>query len=223
MRAGWIVLAMLSPLVGIPAPGAGAEAGQWLVLAHVSHAVDGRDLVITGWVENRGPRPVARLVIDATGYAPSGEATVFGSDGIPWEIAPGRSERFAIPLPVRGDLVRTYVVQISSSRPALASPVSVSRSVDLALYRPLLLSAVRVTGDIRGDLLTVRSDVRGWPIVSVTVEATLLVPRVRVPRLETLVLEVPANRTADLRLGIPGGVLVTLRVVDVRLKTMWAD
>jgi hypothetical protein len=223
MRVRWTVPVALSLILAMPSPGAGADASQSVVLTNVSHALDGRDLVVTGWVENRAAHPVARLVVDATGFAPSGEATVFGSDGIPWEIAPGRAERFAIPLPLREQLVRGYVVQISSSHPPLATPVSVSRSVDLAIYRPLLLSVVRLKGDIRGTLLTVRGDVERWPIAGVTVEATLLVPRVQVPRLETLVLDVPANRTVSLRLGIPGSMLLNLRVVDVRLKIMWAD
>ena len=38
-----------------------------------------------------------------------------------------------------------------------------------SLYRPLLLSVIRLRGDLRGDLTTVRSGVQGWPISQVTV------------------------------------------------------
>jgi hypothetical protein len=60
-------------------------------------------------------------------------------------------------------------------------------------------------------------------VTQVTVRATLVLPDATISRLETFTLDVPANGTVALRLGVVGALLLDLRVVDVRLKIAWAD
>ncbi len=189
----------------------------------VSHAVDGRALVISGWVENRGSRAVSRLVVDATGFGASGDPAFFGSDGIPWDIVPGGAERFTIRLSLADQPVRDYLVQVALVAQPRRPLASARRNVDIALYRSLLLSIVRVTGDVRAGILQVRSDTGGWPVAQVTVEATVLLPRIgRIARVETFTLDVAGGGTATLGLGVDA-TLLALRVVDVRLRSVWSD
>ncbi|MGQ0570123.1 MAG: hypothetical protein ACT4P5_11470 [Armatimonadota bacterium] len=202
-----------------------------ILLSGVSHALEGRTIIITGAVENRGPRPVSRLAIDATGFTPSGEPAFFGSDGVPWTIAPGTTERFSIRLPLAGQLIRHYTVQVSLVS-ALSRPLATTqRSVNPALYRDMLRTLVRVRGDILGDVLTVRPDAGGFPISQITVEATVSLPslphrfsptQIVLPHtLERLVLDVAGEGSTSIRLRVGGGFLVGLRVLDVRLKLAW--
>lgn len=218
------VLPILCLVLAIPATAAG-QASPTVGLTGVSHALEGRALVITGWVENRGPRPVGRLVIDATGFAASGTPAYFGSDGVPWEIAPGGTVSFAVRLPLQGDLVRDYLVQVAPAQTPQRPLASLRRSVDAAIYQPLLRSVVRLSGDISLDRLTIRSDARGWPIEQVTVEAVMLLPaaRARPGRLQALTLDVPGNGAATIGLGTVGATLVNLRVLDVQTRSTWSD
>jgi len=208
--------------------GAGVASGQstGIALVSVAHVLDGRTLVVSGWVENRGPGPVGRLVVDATGFAPSGEPNAFGSDGIPWQIAPGRLEHFAIRLPVDERLIREYAVQVAYSRPPIRPLTSLRRTVDFPIYRPLLLALVRVDGEIRLGRLTVRADVQRLPVTQVTVEATVLIippsiNRFETQRLETFILDVPADRSVVIGLGITHVTLQSLRVVGVQTRAVW--
>lgn len=262
MRVVWISFVVLALFTTAPgARVAGKEAQRSVVLANVSHAIDGRTLVISGFVENGGPEPVARLVIDARGFSPSGDLTAFGSDGIPWEIRPGGTERFTIALPIDTQLIRDYLVQVSFVDPNSRPLAGVRRGVAVELYRPLLLSMVRVQGDMLGSQLTVRSNTAGLPITQVTVEATLLLQDLRNDhaKIFTIDLDIPAAGTAVIPFGlrrttvllldpfigrtnfltvpvdiltdgtvvVPLGIrfltLLNLRVIDVRLKTTWAE
>ncbi len=238
----WFVLSVL--MLGIAPAGVAAakEPAPSVVLSGVSHAIENRTLVIAGLVENHGSAPVSRLVVDAMGFAPTGDLAAFGSDGIPWEIRPGSAERFSIALPIRTQLVRDYLVQVSSLDTPLRPLVGVRRGVDVALYRTLLLSLVRVEGDIRigrlpmrgnslpiisSRVLRVRSSTEGLPVAQVTVRATILFVDARDQHTEivALDLDVPADGSTDIPLpfGISEPTLLTLRVVDVRLKTTWSE
>jgi len=203
------------------APAGSAELPTGLALANVSHTLDGRHLIVSGWVENRGPAPVGRLVVDASGTAPSGETTSFGSDGIPWQIAPGATEAFSLRLPVDGQLIRAYTVQVSFARAPIRPLASVRRGVELDLYRPLLLSVVRPRADLSGGLLTVRADAQQFPVAQVTVEVRLLLTHLIRRGLEVLLVDIPADGTTTFHLGMHHASVLSLRVVDVRLRVAW--
>ncbi|MBM3469351.1 MAG: hypothetical protein FJX73_00945 [Armatimonadetes bacterium] len=210
--------AMLFVLVG-----AATQPSAPIALTNVYHSLEGQTLVIHGMVENRSAASLGRLVIDATGLTPSGSAAYGGSDGIPWGVAPGRDEAFSINLFLTGQLVREYVVRVALASAPNRPLASVRRSADGSLYRPLLMSVVRLRGAVNGDLLSVRSDAGGWPVAQVTVEAVLLVPGHHAPHLRRLVLDVPADGEGRIRHGLAGAELVGLRVVDVRPKVLWED
>jgi hypothetical protein len=221
----WGLLAVLCALIaggGGAAISLAAQPIPVLALTGLSHSLDGQVLVVSGSVENRGSAPVAQLVIDATGYTPAGEAAFFGSDGVPWSIPPGGVEPFSINLPLRRQLVRDYQVRVALSSAPHRPLASVRRGVDVSLYRPLLVSVVRLRGTILGGTLIVRSDVGGWPVAEVTVEALLAVPGRRTNHLQTLVIDVPADRERRIDVGIAGAELLSVRAVDVRLTTIWA-
>lgn len=225
MRWSASTLALILTAGIFAAPAGGAEPAG-LALANVSHTLDGRHLVISGWVENRGAAPAGRLVIDASGTAPSGETTSFGSDGIPWQIAPGAIEAFSLRLPVDGQLIRAYTVQVSFARAPVRPLASVRRGVELDLYRPLLLSAVRPQADLSGGLLTVRADVRRLPVAHVTVEVRLLLTHLirrglEDRRIEVLLVDIPADGATTFHLGMHHASILSLRVVDVRLRVAW--
>ncbi|MGH2404815.1 MAG: hypothetical protein ACRDGN_10165, partial [bacterium] len=186
---------------------------------------DGRTLTVTGWVENRGPAPIGRLVIDASGTSPTGEVTAFGSDGIPWLIRPGETTPFSVRLPVDGQLIRAYNVQVAFVSAPSRALTSVRRSVDVEMYRTLLLSSVRAQADIRGGTLKVRADAQRLPVALVTVEVRVLLAQVlALPfeqrRMEVIVVDVPADGTATVHLGTDA-FLLGVRVVDVRLRVAW--
>ncbi len=227
MRTMWVLLGAVSLTVGLPAPGmAGAEPGAAVALTNISHSIEGKTLIVSGWVENRGMHPAGGLVIDGTGFSPSGEPTAFGSDGIPWQIAPGQSEHFSVRLSIDGQLIREYAVQVAFVR-ALTRPLAgLRRSVEFGLYRSLLLSMTQVEGSIRAGILTVRSDVRRLPVTRVTAEATVLLTHlvgrhVEASRLETITLDVPADGSVTIGLGVNHAVLLALRVVDVQARVLW--
>ncbi|MGQ0550194.1 MAG: hypothetical protein ACT4PY_11065 [Armatimonadota bacterium] len=223
----WCVVVFLA-LIAAATPStalASPEPGADLALTNVSHALDGRSLTVSGWVENRGRAPIGRLVIDASGVSPAGEVTAFGSDGIPWLIRSGESIQFTIRLSVDSHLIRAYSVQVAFARTPIRPLTSVRRTVELELYRPLLLSGVRAQAEIRGRTLTVRADAQRLPVALVIVEVRLLdVHMVGLPleerRLDVLIVDVPADGSATVHLGTPAFLLRT-RVVDVRLKVAW--
>lgn len=192
-----------------------------LALSDVSHALDADILVITGWVTNRGTVPVPSLVIDARGFSPSGDLIAFGSDGIPWEIPPGRTEHFSVLVPVLGTLIRDYTIAVSVPRIPVRPLAGVRRSVDVALYRPLVLSRVRVFGDIDIGQLTLRSDVSGLPVAQLTVEATVILQQPKINLLQTLTVTLPPDASEVFEIGGRRATLVSVRVVDVLLRTVW--
>ncbi len=225
-RVGLALVLMLVLLALSPSGTAGQESPPRLALVGVSHTLDGGSLIVTGWVENRGPAPVSRLVVDVAGFAPSGELVTQGSDGIPWEIAPGASEHFSVELSVPNQLIRDYSVQVSFVRPGSRPLASLRGSPNIELYRPLMLSRVSAKGSVLPGELFVRAMAPGMPIATVTVEATLvLVPfttdRSVLPSLETLTLDVPAGGSISVPLPVRDAFLVTLRVVNLLLKASW--
>lgn len=190
-------------------------------LANVSHTLDDATLTVTGWVVNGGGAPLSRLVVDVHGFAPSGDLTAFGSDGIPWDIPPGGSERFTVSLVVPAPLIRDYTVTVSSAR-AWGRPLAgVRRRVDSALYRALVVSRVRVAARVRPGRLTLRTDVGGMPVAQITVEATLVVFNPHVNLLQSLTVVMPPDATETFNIDGTQAALVSLRVVDLLLTTAW--
>lgn len=223
---GRLVLAVVL-IVGVvlPAAPAGAAAPpSGILLTDVAHALDGRMLVITGRVVNAGPTPAGQLVIDAVGFGPTGDLVAVGSDGIPWQVAPGGLETFRISILLVRNLIREYVVQVSRVR----SPVplaSTRRGVDAALYRDHLRTLIELRGHVLQGLLTVRVLGPALPVARVTVEATVLVldPVLEGFRPLQVNLEFDPNRSTTVFLGSPHAFLVSLRLVDLRLMATWSD
>ncbi|MGH2360923.1 MAG: hypothetical protein ACRDGM_10350 [bacterium] len=227
----WMVVATLGVTVTLPLAGMAADSGTHVGLVDVHHVLDGRILAISGRVENRGPSPVAGLVVDAIGYAPIGDPVFLGSDGIPWGLAAGKTERFTVRLPLTDRPVRVYTLQVALSRTLRSPLVSLRRSVEPNLYQPLLSSAVQLKGSIRGEVLTVQTDVGQWPAAQVTVQATISVPvfqpdhsMILAPRnIDTLIVRVPGNGAATAQLGTRGVELLFLRVIDAQPFSTWGD
>lgn len=219
VAGGVLVLILCAGLAALPARA--ADRAPQVVLAGVTHALDGSMLVITGWVHNRGAEPVARLVIDALGFSPAGDLTAFGSDGIPWEVQAGGVERFAVRLPVLPTLVRDYVVQASRAGAPVRPLAGIRRGVAVELYRPLLLTVVQVDGAVHAGMLTVRSRVAGLPILRVTAEAAVVAVQPKFNQLQHLTLDVPADGAVAVMVGGRDAFLVTLRLVDVLTKVSW--
>src|SRR3989442_151127 len=185
-----------------------------LALSDVGHALDGDMLIITGWVTNRGMSPVSGLVIDARGFSPAGDLIAFGSDGIPWTVPPGRAEHFSVLVPVLETLIRDYTVAVSVPRVPVRPLAGVRRSVDVVLYRALVLSRVRIFGDVDIGQLTLRSDVRGLPVAQLTVEATVILQQPKINLLQTLTVTLPADATEAFEIGGNRAALGSLRTVD---------
>ena len=235
MRVGamrtWMVLATLGVSVTLPLAGMAADSGSQLGLVDVHHILDGRALSISGRVENRGPSPIAGLVVDAIGYAPIGDPVFQSSEGIPWGLAAGKTERFTVRLPLTDRPVRVYTVQVALSRTPRGPLVSLRRTVEPHLYQPLLSSAVQLKGSIRGDVLTVQADVGQWPAAQVTVQATISVPvfqpdhsMILAPRnIDTLIMQVPGNGAATAQLGMRGVELLFPRVIDAQPLPTWGE
>src|SRR5437016_2652440 len=161
------------------------------------------------------------LVIDARGSSPSGDLIAFGSDGIPWAVPPGRAEHFSVLVPVLETLIRDYTVAVSVPRIPARPLAGVRRSVDVALYRALVLSRVRIFGDVDIGQLTLRSDVRGLPVAQLTVEATVILQQPKINLLQTLTVTLPADASEVFEIGGKRAALVSLRIVDVLLRTAW--
>jgi len=198
-----------------------AARPSFIELSNVSHTLDGATLTVTGWVVNGGQAPLSRLVIDVHGFAPSGDLTAFGSDGIPWDIPPGGAERFSVSLVVPAPLIRDYTVTVSSAR-AWGRPLAgVRRRVDIALYHALVVSRVRLAAHVRPGRLTLRTDVGGMPVARITVEATLVLFNPLVNLLQSLTVVMPPDATETFSIDGIRAALVSLRVVDLLLTTGW--
>ncbi len=217
-----VMLSAVIALAGVPV--ARAQGRPQVDLVAVSHALDGRTLVISGELKNIGPALPDGLIIDVRGYGPSGDLVTTGTDGIPWRIGPGGVERFAIPLLLDHLLVREYVVVVS--RPHAQSPLaSARRGVDVSLYRDLLRTAVELTGTVHAGTLVVRANAAGFPISLIEAQANVLLldPRVDWFQVVTLNVDVSPDRPAAVFLGTPHALLLSLRVVEVRLKAAWSN
>jgi len=232
-RAAFLVAAILL-LLGTISAGAGAvssgtstpppaAAGAVLELAEVTHALQERTLVISGWVRNAGRLPVAGLVIDASGFAPVGDLAAFGSDGIPWSMRPGSAEHFQIFLPLSRTLVSNYTVTISASRPRQARASTVTRSIFPAFYRPLILPRVQVDVETGPTALTFNASADGLPVMAVQLTVNLLVQEKNEIVLRVLTVEVPVGRPLRLRFAPLIVRVVSVTVADVILSPSWAS
>lgn len=223
MRILLLMLSSASLMIALIDPALAEPDAPGVTLTDVSHALEGRMLIITGWVHNRGPLPIGQLVVDVAGFAPSGDLVAFGSDGIPWDILPGSAERFDIHLSIHDHLIREYTVQVARAQLTPRPLAGIRRGVDLTLYRSLVLTMVRVRADVRPWRLSVRSDARGLPVAQVTVIATLLFPRQQFHELSTITIDVPADGETIVPLGFKEVFLLGVRVIDVILSASWAE
>ena len=232
MRAVILVGAVVL-LLGSVSAGAGAApsgtntppppAGAVLELTEVTHALQERTLVISGWVRNAGRLSVAGLVIDASGFAPVGDLAAFGSDGIPWSMRPGSAEHFQIFLPLSRTLVSNYTVTISASRPRQARVSTVTRSIFPAFYRPLILPRVQVNVDAEPTALTFTASADGLPVAAVQVTVNLLVREKTDIVLRVLTVEIPVGRPLRLRFAPLIVRVVSVTVADVILSPSWTS
>jgi hypothetical protein len=219
--AGTLVLALVLtlPSLGLAAPAASSAA-----LVDVFHTLDGRMVTVSGVLRNTGTVPLRGLIIDANGYGPGGELVASGTDGIPWLVPPGVTERFSMSFPLGPQLVREYIVQVAlplASRPLAAA----RRTIDTELYRQHVRTLITLEGSTRNGLLIVRADTAGLPVSQVLVRASLwaLDPFIEHFRLVTLDFDVPAERSATVFVSATQAILVSLQIVDVRLRATWAD
>jgi hypothetical protein len=219
--AGTLVLALVLtlPSLGLAAPAASSAA-----LVDVFHTLDGRMVTVSGVLRNTGTVPLRGLIIDANGYGPGGELVASGTDGIPWLVPPGATERFSMSFPLGPQLVREYIVQVAlpqASRPLAAA----RRTIDTELYRQHVRTLITLEGSTRNGLLIVRADTAGLPVSQVLVRASLwaLDPFIEHFRLVTLDFDVPAERSATVFVSATQAILVSLQIVDVRLRATWAD
>ncbi len=213
-----IVAVLLAAVAGV---GRASAGGPPVALVAVAHAVDGTTLVVTGWLRNAGPRPVRGLVVDVTGFAPDGAPAAFGSDGIPWEVPSGASERFAVRLPLGPVLVREYVVRVGTADGLGVALAEARRSVPLDLYRPLMLARVRVTGQAGPGELVLTADTGALPVALVVAEATVIVVHPTVALLQRLTVALPPNGRRVLALGGRSLFVVDVRVVDLVPASNW--
>ncbi|MBI2247341.1 MAG: hypothetical protein HYU65_05360 [Armatimonadetes bacterium] len=227
MRTLGVLLAIgLALLLRSPATGTVQQAPLQVLITEVAHTLDGRTLIVTGLVRNLGAQALPRLVVDVSGFGPSGELVTAGSDGIPWTILPGASDRFSIAMPVPRRLIREYVVQVAKTTPPFNAIVSLRRGVELALYRPLFLSLIQLRTQIHGGLLTLQADTDDLPITHVSAAVTILLLSVVIDEefeVVTLRFDLPANSSTSVFLGTPRALLLTSRVVDFRLRATWTD
>ncbi len=230
-RAAFLVVALL--LCGLIPARAGAAssaasppppaAAVVLDLVEVTHALQRGTLVISGLVRNVGRLPAAALVIDASGFAPTGDLAAFGSDGIPWVMPPGAIERFQIFLPLGRSLVSNYTVTISGSRPRQARPAAVTRSIFPAFYRQLILSRVQVDVDNERFALTFTASADELPVEAVLVTVNLLVRDKNDIVLRAFTVEVPVGRPLRLRFAPLIVRVVSVTVADVILSFSWTS
>lgn len=204
-------------MAALPSPGAS------LALSEVTHALENQTLVIGGLVRNVGRVSVSRLVIDASGYAPTGDLAAFGSDGIPWEVRPEGAERFRIFLPLERTFVSNYTVGVTGSRPAQERPAALTGTISPRFYRPLILSRVRVNVSAETFALTLTASADGLPVAAVEVSVQLLVDELKgaLPDFRVLTVEVPLDRPLRMRFAPLILKVVSVTVVDARLTPTW--
>lgn len=213
-------LTVIAPSARAAQPSAPAAV---LVLEEITHALSGRTLVISGVVRNAGRLPVSRLVIDASGFSPTGDLAAFGGDGVPWDIPPERGEHFRIFLPLGQTFVSTYTVAVTGSRPRQARATTVTRAIFPRFYRPLILPRVRVTVSAESYALTFTASAEGLPVSTVEVSVQLLVDELRAtqPDLRVLAVEVPVDRPLRMRFAPLIVKVLSVTVVDVVLTSSW--
>jgi len=229
LRPGVTLLTVLLLGTGAPLRDARASAAPSpspaaaLALAEVTHSLEDRMLVISGWVHNAGRLAVSGLVIDATGLAPSGDLAAFGSDGIPWVIRPDGAEHFRIFLPLGKALVSTYTVSVTGSRPRQDRPATVTHAIFPRFYRPLILPRIRVNVSAEAHSLTFTASAEGFPVTAVEVSVHLLVDELKgaLPDFRVLTVEVPVDRPMRMRFAPLIVKVVSVSVVDVVLAPSW--
>lgn len=226
MRTLGILLAIgLALLLSSPAVGTVQQAPPQVLVTEVAHTLDGRTLIVTGFVRNLGAQPLPRLVIDVSGFGPSGELVTAGSDGIPWALLPGASDRFSIAMPVPRRLIREYVVQVAKTTPPFTAIVSLRRGIELALYRPLFLSMIQLRAQVHSGQLTLRAETDDLPVTHVSAAVTVLLLSEVTDEFQavTLRFDLAANSSTSVFLGTHRALLLTARVVDFRLRATWTD
>lgn len=227
MRTLGILLAIgLALLLSSPAVGTVQQAPPQVLVTEVAHTLDGRTLIVTGFVRNLGAQALPRLVIDVSGFGPSGELVTAGSDGIPWALLPGASDRFSIAMPVPRRLIREYVVQVAKTTPPFTAIASLRRGIELALYRPLFLSMIQLRAQVHSGQLTLRAETDDLPVTHVSAAVTILLLSVVTDeefQVVTLRFDLAANSSTSVFLGTPRALLLTARVVDFRLRATWTD
>lgn len=227
--AAYVLVVSLVVLAASPVTRAAPPLRPTILFSEVAHAIESRTLTVTGLVRNLGQQPLSRLVIDASGFGPSGELVTAGSDGVPWVLGPGVSERFTITMPIQKRLVREYVVQVAESTPPFTPITTVRRGVDVALYRPLILSMIRLRAQVVGGSLVLKADTEDLPVTHVTAQVTLLLTNLLTNVLTdqfeavTLRVDVPANSSHTIFLGTLHALLLSTRVSDFRLRSAWSD
>lgn len=225
-RSGSALVAMTVLLLACAQAAASVQQlSPQVLVTDVAHSLDGRTLVVTGLVRNLGRQPLPRLVIDVSGFGPSGELNTAGSDGIPWALLPGTSERFSIAMPVPRRLVREYVVQVAQTVPPFTPLFSIRRGVELTLYRPLLLSMIQLRVEVHDGQLTLRAETGDLPVTNVSASVTVLLLSVVTDQFQsvTLKFDLAANASTSVFLGTPRALLLASRVVDFRLSASWRE
>lgn len=215
-------LSLLVVLVLTPAVAPAEQIAPSVALVDVFHTLDGRTITIGGVLRNTGTTPLRGLIIDANGYGPDGFLVASGTDGIPWQLAPGALERFSMSLPLGPQLVREYLVQVSL--PGLSRPLSAARrTIDIELYRQHVRTLIQVEGNTRNGLLVVRADAEGLPVSLVMVRASLwaLDPLIDHFRLVTLDFDVQPDSSKTVFVSTTQAILVSLQIVDIRLRANW--
>ena len=219
---GVLALLLLTPAVAPAAPAVPSTTPPSVSLVDVFHTLDGRVITISGVLRNTGTAPLSGLIIDANGYGPDGFLVASGTDGIPWQLAPGALERFSMSLPLGPQLVREYLVQVSL--PGLSRPLSAARrTIDIELYRQHVRTLIQVEGSTRNGLLVVRADAEGLPVSLVMVRASLwaLDPLIDHFRLVTLDFDVQPDSSKTVFVSTTRAILVSLQIVDIRLRASW--
>ncbi|MDQ7829936.1 MAG: hypothetical protein QN195_01645 [Armatimonadota bacterium] len=216
-----IIALLLRSLLPSPAPAApGARAT--VELLGVAHGLADRQFTVTGTVRNAGPLAVSRLVIDVWGYGPQGDLAAFGSDGIPWILAPGESEAFRAVLPLGRTLIRSYRLAVTDARPPLVDPPVLTRTVEAGLYTALALREVRVVTEVRPGTVTLRALPGDLPVARVRARLTVLVHDGATLVIHTM--PVPLVVGEVLRVGFAGPVVrvLAVEVTGVDFEAAWS-
>jgi hypothetical protein len=220
MRLPTITLLLWSCL---PSPSLTAPPGGAAVeVLGVTHALSGREFAVTGTIRNTGALPVSRLVIDVWGYGPQGDLAAFGSDGIPWIVAPGESEAFRVVLPLGRTLIRSYRLAVTGSRPPLRDPPVLTRTVAAGLYTALALREVRVAAEVRLGTVTLRASAGDLPVARVRARLTVLVHDGVVLVIHTIPVSLVVGEV--LRVGFGGAVVrvLAVEVAGVDFEASWS-